>query len=55
MTHGYHHAGLGLFALVAAIAFAFGLRVAQIVVGAALIAGLLFFVYVMFRVVMGTI
>lgn len=49
-----HHAiGLGL--LVSAIAFAFGQRTAQAVVGAVLILGALAFAYVMFRVISGTI
>lgn len=49
------HHSLGAFAIVAAIAFAFGMRTAQIIVGGVLVAGVLFFAYVMFRVVMGTI
>lgn len=54
---GHHHMGhgLGVFALVAAIAFAFGIRTAQIVVGMVLIAGAVFSLYVAFRVVTGTI
>lgn len=54
---GHHHMGhgLGVFALVAAIAFAFGIRTAQVVVGSALIAGAVFFLYVAVRVVAGTI
>ncbi len=56
MTHGHHHGStVGVFALVAAIAFAFGVRTARIVVGSALLLGAAFFAYVMFRVVMGTI
>lgn len=55
MTHGHHHAGLGAFAIVAAIAFAFGMRTAKIVVGSVLVIVLLFFTYIMFRVAMGTI
>ena len=55
MTHGSHHGGLGLFALVAAIAFAFGVRTARVVVGSALLIVTAFFGYVMFRVVMGTV
>lgn len=54
MSH--HHSGaFGVFAIVAAIAFAFGARMARIVVGGSLIAIAVFFAYVMFRVVMGTI
>lgn len=49
------HGTLGAFAFVAAIAFTFGVRTAKIVVGVALIAGALFFAYVMFRVIAGTI
>lgn len=37
MTHHRHHTGLGAFAIVAAIAFAFGARTARIVVGGVLI------------------
>lgn len=56
MTHGHHsHGGIGLFAIVAAIAFAFGIRTARIVVGTALLVVVACFVYVMFRIVMGTI
>lgn len=58
MTYGHHRHGgstLSLFAIVAAITFAFGVRTARIVVGSALLAGVAFFGYVMFRVVMGTI
>jgi hypothetical protein len=56
MTHGSHrHSGIGLFMLVAAIAFAFGVRTARIIVGGALLIVTAFFAYVMFRVVMGTI
>jgi len=49
-----HHA-FGFAALVAAIAFAFGERVAQWFVALALILGAAAFAYVMFRVAMGTI
>jgi hypothetical protein len=56
MTHHHGHSGaLGIFAIVAAIAFAFGARTARVVVGSALIVGTLFFGYILFRVVMGTI
>ena len=57
MTRGHHsHGGtLGIFAIVAAITFAFGVRTARIVVGSVLIIVTAFFAYVMFRVVMGTI
>ncbi len=55
MTHGHHSGSLGVFAIVAAITFAFGVRTARIVVGGALLVGTAFFGYVMFRVVMGTL
>jgi hypothetical protein len=58
MTYGGHHrhgGTLGIFAIVAAIAFAFGVRTARIVVGSALLIAAAFFAYVMFRVIMGTI
>jgi hypothetical protein len=57
MSYGRHHShgGLGLFAIVAAIAFAFGVRTARIIVGGTLLIGAAFFGYVMFRVIMGTI
>lgn len=49
-----HHAiGVGL--LVYCIAFAFGKRTAQACVGVALVIGALAFLYVSYRVVMGTI
>ncbi len=47
-----HHA-VGIFALVAAIAFAFGERTARACVGAALVVMALAFAYVALRVVMG--
>ena len=55
MSHNHHMHGLGALALISAIAFAFGVRTAQYVVGVVLLAGLGFFAYVMFRIVMGTI
>lgn len=56
MRHHHGHSGaVGIFAVIAAIAFAFGERTARIVVGSALIIGLACFAYVMFRIVMGTI
>lgn len=57
MTHHRHsHGGaLGIFAIVAAIAFAFGEHTARIVVGSVLLVGAAFFGYVLLRVVMGTI
>ncbi len=51
----YHGHSLGPLLLVAAIAFVFGKRTAQICVGVPLVAGALFFAYVMFRIVTGTI
>ena len=57
MTHFRHsHGGaISIFAIVTAIAFAFGERTARIVVGSALLAGAAFFGYIILRVVMGTI
>jgi hypothetical protein len=57
MSYGRHHShgGLGLSAIVVAIAFAFGVRTARIIVGGALLTAAAFFAYVMFRVIMGTI
>lgn len=56
MSHHHGHgAAIGIFALVAAIVYAFGHTTARVIVGSVLIAGALFFAYVMFRVVMGTI
>ena len=56
MNHRHSHgSAIGILAIVAAIAFAFGERTARVVVGSALIVAATFFVYVLFRVVMGTI
>jgi hypothetical protein len=57
MSHSHHgHGGaIGIFAIVAAIAFAFGERTARIVVGSALLAGAAFFGYLVVRVWMETI
>lgn len=56
MSHNHHGAGMyGFFAIVAAIAFAFGGTAARVVVGGGLIAVVLAFAYVMLRVIMGTI
>lgn len=49
-----HHA-LGIGLLVYLIAYVFGQRTAQTVVGAVLLAGAAFFLYVMWRIVAGTI
>lgn len=49
-----HHA-IGALAIVGLIAFAFGERAARTCVGAVLITGALAFLYVMFRIVSGTI
>lgn len=49
------HHGIGVLALVAAIAFAFGEHAARAVVGTVLAAGALFIAYVLVRVVTGTI
>lgn len=65
MTH-HHHSGaygiLGLLALAGAVAYAFGNKAAQAFVAALLIVGgmfgltaLGFFLYVCYRIVMGTI
>lgn len=54
-NHHGHGGSLGAFAIVAAIAFAFGMQTARIVVGSVLIAGVAFFTYIVFRIVMGTI
>lgn len=55
MSHFRHgHGGtVGLFAIVAAIAFAFGARTARIIVGSVLLAGAAFFGYVVVCVWMG--
>jgi hypothetical protein len=55
MSHHRHGHALGVFAIVAAIAFAFGERTARIVVGSALLIAAAFFGYVLLRVAMGTI
>lgn len=55
MTHNHGGHGFGLALLVAAIAFAFGPRAARIVVGGVLVVAGVFFTYVMFRIVAGTI
>jgi hypothetical protein len=49
-----HHA-VGVFAIVSAIAFAFGERTARVVVGGALIAMALGFAYIAVRVIEGSI
>ena len=49
-----HHA-VGVFALVAAIAFAFGERTARVVVGIALVVMLVAALYIAVRVVEGSI
>lgn len=58
MSYGNHHGhggAFGVLALVAAIAFAFGPRVARIVVGTVLIAGGLFLAYVLLLVMVDAI
>lgn len=47
--------GFGALAFVAAVAFAFGIPAARALVGAVLVAGGLFFAYIMFRVITDTI
>lgn len=49
-----HHA-IGVFGLIAAIAFAFGERTARTVVAGVLVTGALAFLYIAFRIVSGTI
>lgn len=55
MSHHHGHGGLGPLLFVAAIAYAFGNTTARVFVGGVLIVGALFFAYVSWRVVMGTI
>lgn len=55
MSHHRHSHAMGVFAIVAAVAFVFGKRTAQWVVGVPLVLGALFFVYVMFRIISGTV
>ena len=56
MRHHHGHSGaIGIFAIVAAIAFAFGAQTARIVVGSALLIGTAFFGYVIFSIWMGMI
>lgn len=50
-----HGGALGVFAIVAAIAYAFGNATARVIVGSMLIAALLCFAYVMARIIEGTI
>lgn len=49
------HTAIGGLAILGLIAFAFGERVARIIVGAGLIIAALGFAYIMYRVVSGTI
>lgn len=49
------HTAIGGLALLGLIAFAFGERVARIIVAGGLILAALGFAYVMFRIVSGTI
>lgn len=53
--HRHNHGAFGILALIAAIYFAFGERTARTAVQFVLLAGLAFFVYIGWRVVMGTI
>ena len=53
--HHGHGSAIGIFAVVAAIAFAFGARTARIVVGSALLIGAAFFGYVVFSIWMGMV
>lgn len=49
----HHTVGLGLLILL--IGFAFGERVARVIVGAGIVTAALFFAYVMVRIASGTI
>ena len=49
-----HHT-IGILGLISAIAFAFGERVARAIVGSALIIAALAFVYIMVRIINGSI
>lgn len=53
-NHGHSHM-FGLAAIVYVIAYVFGKHVARVVVGSALVVGLVCFAYVMFRIVGETI
>jgi predicted membrane protein len=53
MSHHHGHGGLGPLLLVAAIAFVFGKRTAQIIVGTVLVAGAAFFLGVLVFVLGG--
>ncbi len=53
--HNHHGGAFGALALVAAIAFAFGPRTARVVVGGAILIVAGFFLYIVVRVVTGTI
>lgn len=56
MRHHHSHGGaLGIFAIVAAIAFAFGERTARIIVGSALLIGAAFFAHIIISVWVETI
>lgn len=46
-----HHSGVKLFALVSAVAFAFGWCTARIVVGTGLVAGGLFVAHVLYVII----
>jgi hypothetical protein len=54
-NHHGHGGALGIFAIVAAIAFAFGERTARIIVGSALLIGAAFFAHIIISVWMGMI
>jgi len=49
------HYAIGLGILIALIAFAFGARTARVCVGIVLVAGAAIFLYIMYKVVSGTI
>ena len=47
--------GVGIAALIGAIAFAFGKRTAQACVGVTLLIGAAFFLYIAVRIITGTV
>lgn len=49
------HHGLGFFAAAAIITFVFGAPAARVIIGGTMLVLFLAFVYVMFRIVTGTI
>lgn len=53
MSHHRHSGAIDAFAIVAAIAFAFGPRAARVVVGGALVVWTALFAWIAIRTVMG--